>query len=75
MITTNEARLARVVDLLSEAESILGDIVSDREIHFADRSERWQESELGAAYEERTSDLQDAHSEVEAAMSTVEEGL
>lgn len=49
--------------------------IDSREMYFGDKSEKWQESEKGEAYSEKTSEMEDLHQNIEFEVDQIESCL
>ena len=54
-----------IIKNLEEQREILQDLIQAREDKFYDRSEKWQESEKGQEWEDKTMDIQTQCDELE----------
>ncbi len=63
-----------LADMLEQKDDLF-ETIEKREEIFNNRSEKWQESEKGIAYEEKTQELSDLHFEIEDRLETIETAL
>lgn len=68
-------KIAKFQEWLDELATEIRDKVSEREDVFYDRSESWQESEKGEAYQSKTEDMEEDADYIEDISSTIEELL
>ena len=64
--------LHKIDKLLSDAISEIEALVNDRESEFADKSEKWQESDKGEEFQAATDSLSEAQAQLEEAQQTIQ---
>ena len=65
--------LKQIIKTLEKAQQDLYDLVEARELQFDERSERWQESEKGEEFEEKTNDIDLVRTDIEGAIQELED--
>lgn len=57
---------------LAKIRATIEEKIQDREFVYDDRSEKWQDSDKGCAYEEKTTELQDVLDNLEMTIESLE---
>jgi hypothetical protein len=70
---TEKKRIEEIRAAIIAARDQLENLVEERASYFEARSTRWQESDVGGAYADRTSFLETAASSLDEAISTLDE--
>lgn len=63
-----------IYNLIKQLEA-LKDLIEQREEHFYDKSDKWQESEKGVEYEDKTLEMESKADELDALIEELKELL
>ena len=74
-IAKHISKLEQIKEELEQMKDALESRIEERENIFNDRSEKWQNSENGEDYDNRTQDLQDELLEFTSALEQLEESI
>ena len=77
MINLNKeiAKIESALESMKAKLDVLQEKIDKREDSFMDKSEKWQESEKGIEFEEKTSLMLDQHCEIESLVDDIENAL
>jgi uncharacterized protein YukE len=68
-------QIEKILEKLKEKLDTIQTKIDEREETFGNRSDKWQESDKGIAFEEATTELQDLHLDIEDKIETIESAL